>query len=127
MMNTRDLLESKDFGNGIFTSTSSTLNLPHQNQSMIFPFSTSNSFDTTTCSSSNVYYYGEEFKTMEEPIIPSTGCTNTKPWEIPAAAAAAAATTGGMEASKYWNWEDIDSLVSTDLKNPYWDDSDIKP
>ncbi|WJX46193.1 hypothetical protein P8452_33015 [Trifolium repens] len=64
MMNTRDLLESKDF----------------------------------------------EFKTMEEPIIPSTGCTNTKPWEIPAAAAAAAATTGGMEASKYWNWEDIDSL-----------------
>jgi hypothetical protein len=134
MMNTRGLSESKDFGignghhgNGIFTSTSSTLNLPHQNQSMIFPFSTSNSFDTTTCSSSNVYYYGEEFKTMEEPIIPSTGCTNTKPWEIPAAAAAAAATTGGMEASKYWNWEDIDSLVSTDLKNPYWDDSDIKP
>ncbi|XP_045823631.1 dof zinc finger protein DOF1.4-like isoform X1 [Trifolium pratense] len=129
MMNTRDLSETKDFGignghhgNGVFTSTSSTMNLPHQNQSMIFPFSTSTSFDRTTCSSSNVYYYGEEFKTMEEPAA------NTKPWEIPpAAAAAAAATTGGMEATKYWNWEDIDSLVSTDLKNPYWDDSDIKP
>lgn len=126
MMN--NLSENKGFGvgngnvNGMFTSTGSTLHLPHQNQTMLFPFSTSSSFDTTTCSSSNVYYYGEEFKTIEEPIIPSTGCTNTKPWEIPAAS-----TSGGMESSKYWNWEDIDSLVSTDLKNPYWDDSDIKP
>lgn len=128
MMNTRDLLESKDFG--MFTTTSSTLPIPHQNQSLIFPFSTSSSsFDTTTCSSSNVFYYGQEFKTMEEqeqeqePIIP-----NTKPWEMPIPTSLPLpATSGGMEASKYWNWEDIDSLVSADLKDPYWDDSDIKP
>ncbi|CAI8618177.1 unnamed protein product [Vicia faba] len=134
MMDTRDLLESKDFG--MFTTTSSTLPIPHQNQSLLFPFSTSSSsFDTTTCSSSNVYYYGQEFKTMEEqeqedePIIP-----NTKPWETPIpipipipTSLPLPATSGGMEASKYWNWEDIDSLVSADLKDPYWDDSDIKP
>ncbi|CAL5213400.1 unnamed protein product [Lathyrus oleraceus] len=132
MMNTRDLLvESKDFG--MFSTTCSTLPIPpHQNQSLLFPFSTSSSsFDTTTCSSSNVYYYGQEFKTMEEQeqeqeaIIP-----NTKPWEIPMAIPTSLplpATSGGMEASKYWNWEDIDSLVSADLKDPYWDDSDIKP
>lgn len=111
MMNTRNYE-----GNSMFTT--STLSLP-QNNSLLFPFLTSSSFDTTTCSSSNVYYYGgEEFKAMEEPTINSV-VPSTKPWEIPA-------TSGGMEASKYWNWEDIDSLVSTDIKDP-WDDSDIKP
>ncbi|XP_004505012.1 uncharacterized protein [Cicer arietinum] len=124
LMNTRDLLESKDFGigNGIFTSTScSTYPILPQNQSLLFPFSTSSSFDTTTCPSSNVYYYGEEFKTMEEPTINSI-VPSTKPWEM----SLPGTTTAGMETSKYWNWEDIDSLVSTDLKDP-WDDSDIKP
>ncbi|RDX85962.1 Dof zinc finger protein DOF1.7, partial [Mucuna pruriens] len=139
LINTRDL-EGKDFGigigigiggNGIFPS--STLPHPHQSQSLLFPFSTSSSsFDTNPCSvstslrSSNVYNYGEEFKAMEEPtinsttIVPTTGGTNTQPWEI-------AATSGvGLGTSNYWNWEDFDSLVSTDLKDP-WDDSDIKP
>ncbi|KAL9329317.1 hypothetical protein ACSQ67_004320 [Phaseolus vulgaris] len=135
MMNARDL-DGKDFGigignNGIFPS--STLPLTHQSQSLLFPFSTSSgSFDTNPCSvstslrSSNVYNYGEEFKAVEEPtinstaIVPSTGGTNTQPWEI-------AATGGlGLGTSNYWNWEDFDSLVSTDLKDP-WDDSDIKP
>ncbi|XP_061346290.1 dof zinc finger protein DOF1.4-like [Gastrolobium bilobum] len=127
LMNTGDL-ESKDFGIGNSIFLSSTLPLP-QNQSLHFPFSTSSSFDTNPCAvstslrSSNVYNYGEEFKTMEEPtinyIMPSTSGSNTQPWEIPA-------TSAGMETSNYWNWEDIDSLVSTDLKDP-WDDSDIKP
>ncbi|XP_027346805.1 dof zinc finger protein DOF1.1-like [Abrus precatorius] len=136
-MNTRDL-QSKEFGignanngngNGIFLSSTLPL-IPPQIQSLPFPISTTiSSFDTNPCSvstsltSSNVYNYGEVFKTMEEPtmnsIMPSTGCTNTHPWEIPA-------TSGGMGTSNYWNWEDIDSLVSTDLKDP-WDDSDIKP
>ncbi|KAK7319653.1 hypothetical protein RJT34_04376 [Clitoria ternatea] len=128
MINTKDL-ESKDFGvgvggtNGIFLSST----LPPQNQSLLFPFSTS--FGTNPCSvstslrSSNVYNYGEEFKTMEEPtihsIMPGGGGTNAQPWEIPT-------TSSGMGTSNYWNWEDIDSLVSTDLKDP-WDDSDVKP
>ncbi|XP_061344431.1 dof zinc finger protein DOF1.4-like [Gastrolobium bilobum] len=127
LMNTGDL-ESKDFGIGNSIFLSSTLPLP-QNQSLHFPFSTSRSFDTNPCAvstslrSSNVYNYGEEFKTLEEPtinsIMPNTSRSNTQPWEIPA-------TSASMETSNYWNWEDIDSLVSTDLKDP-WDDSDIKP
>ncbi|XP_047159788.1 dof zinc finger protein DOF5.1-like [Vigna umbellata] len=121
--------EGKDFGigNGIFLS--STVPFP-QNQSLLFPFTTSNSFDTNTCAvsnslqSSSVYNYGDEFKILEEPTVNSTmACTGagtrTQPWEI-------AATSSGLEMSNYWSWEDIDSLVSTDPNNP-WDDSDIKP
>ncbi|KAL2344001.1 hypothetical protein Fmac_005286 [Flemingia macrophylla] len=139
LMNTRDLEGKDHFGIGIGIGNgnifpSSTLPLPHQSQSLLFPFSTSSSsFDTNPCSvstslrSSKVYNYGEEFKAMEEPtinstIVPSRGGTNTQPWEI-------AATSGaglGTSSSSYWNWEDFDSLVSTDLKDP-WDDSDIKP
>ncbi|XP_004485768.1 uncharacterized protein [Cicer arietinum] len=116
-------------GNGMFLSTSMPFT---QNQSFLFPFSNSTSFDTNTCaavstslkSSNNVYNYGEEFKTMEDSninsVIPSTSGGNiTQPWEMPA-------TSNGMEMSNYWSWEDIDSLVSTDLNVP-WDDSDIKP
>lgn len=123
LMNIRDS-ESKDFGissgNGMFLS-STNLHLPPQNQSFLFPFSSSSSFDTNPCSSSNVNYnYGEEFKTIhDESTINSTVMPSTQPWEI-------AAKSGGMETSTYWNWEDIDSLVSTDLKDP-WNDSDIKP
>ncbi|KAK7412318.1 hypothetical protein VNO78_03771 [Psophocarpus tetragonolobus] len=128
LMSTDDS-EGKDFGigNGIFLS--STEPFP-QNQSLLFPFTTSNSFDTNQCAistslrSSSVYNYGEEFKITEEPtinsVIPSTsGGTDTQQWEI-------AATTSGLEMSNYWIWDDIDSLVSTDLNVP-WDDSDIKP
>ncbi|KAK7327920.1 hypothetical protein VNO77_22013 [Canavalia gladiata] len=127
LMSSKDS-EGKDFGigNGIFLS--STVPFP-QNQSLLFPFSTSNSFHTNPCAtsaslrSSSVYNYGEEFKTMEEPtihgIMPSTSGTNAQPWEIPA-------TSTSLEMSNYWSWEDLDSLVSTDLNVP-WDDSDIKP
>nr|ABQ42347.1 Dof6 transcription factor [Glycine max] len=129
MVSTKDSEEGKDFGigNGIFLS--STVPFP-QSQSLLFPFTTSNSFDTNQCAissslrSSSVYNYGEEFKITEEPTINSimpnaSGGTNTQPWEI-------AATSSGLEMSNYWTWEDIDSLVSTDLNVP-WDDSDIKP
>ncbi|KAH1208163.1 Dof zinc finger protein DOF5.3 [Glycine max] len=129
LMSTKDSEEGKDFGigNGIFLS--STVPFP-QSQSLLFPFTTSNSFDPNLCAisssfrSSSVYNYGEEFKIMEEPtlnsIMPNTsGSTNTQPWEI-------AATSSGMEMSNYWTWEDIDSFVSTDPNVP-WDDSDIKP
>ncbi|KAE9613523.1 putative transcription factor C2C2-Dof family [Lupinus albus] len=116
LMNMRDL-ESKDFG---MTLSSSTLSLP-QNQSLLFPFPTSNSFYTNPLrsSSNNVYNYVEE-STINS-VIPSTsGAINTHAWEIPA-------TSGGiMGVSNYWSWEDIDSLVSTDLKDPGYD-SHIKP
>ncbi|XP_057452538.1 dof zinc finger protein DOF2.4-like [Lotus japonicus] len=73
---------------------------------------------STPMRSSNVYNYGEEFKLMEEPTI-NTGDNNTQAWEIPAAT-----STTNMEMPNYWSWEDIDSLVSTDLNVP-WDDSDV--
>ncbi|KAE9607199.1 hypothetical protein Lal_00026003 [Lupinus albus] len=121
LMNMRDL-ESKDF----VMTMSSTLPL-HQNQSLLFPFSNSSSFYTNPCSvsttslrsPSNVYNYVVE-STINS-VIPSTSSSgiNTHTLEIPA-------TSGGMGMSNYWSWEDIDSFVSTDLKDP-WDDSDIKP
>ncbi|CAJ2648656.1 dof zinc finger protein [Trifolium pratense] len=113
--------EEFGIGNGMFLSSSMSFT---QNQSLIFPFSNSSSLR-----SSNGYNYGEEFKIMEESTVnnsvmplPSTSGsgTITQPWEeIPA-------TSTGMDMSNYWSWEDIDSLVSTDLNVP-WDDSDIKP
>ncbi|CAL5183425.1 unnamed protein product [Lathyrus oleraceus] len=124
LMSARDSSEGNNeefgIGNGIFLSSS--MDLP-QNQSLIFPFSNSSSLR-----SSNAYSYGEELKVMEDStinntIMPSTSGAGaiTQPWEnIPATA------SSGMEMSNYWSWEDIDSLVSTDLNVP-WDDSDIKP
>lgn len=122
LMSTKDQSEGNNeefgIGNGMFLSSS--MPFP-QNQSFLFPFSNSSSLR-----SSNGYNHGEEFKIMEESIInnsamPSTSGsgTVTHPWEIPA-------TSSGMDMSNYWSWEDIDSLVSTDLNVP-WDDSDIKP
>lgn len=124
LMSTRVDSECEDLGigNGMFLSSNGPF---PQNQSFLFPFSTSCSFDTNPCAavstpmrSSNVYNYGEEFKLMEEPTI-NTGDNNTQAWEIPAAT-----STTNMEMPNYWSWEDIDSLVSTDLNVP-WDDSDV--
>jgi hypothetical protein len=122
LMSTKDQSggNNEEFGIGNDMFLSSSMPFP-QNQSFIFPFSNSSSLR-----SSNGYNYGEEFKIMEESTInnsamPSTSGsgTITHPWEIPA-------TSSGMDMSNYWSWEDIDSLVSTDLNVP-WDDSDIKP
>ncbi|GAU49765.1 hypothetical protein TSUD_386840 [Trifolium subterraneum] len=123
LMSTKDQSEGNNeefgIGNGMFLSSSMSFT---QNQSLIFPFSNSSSLR-----SSNGYNYGEEFKTMEEStinnsVMPSTSGsgTITQPWEIPAT------SSGMMDMSNYWSWEDIDSLVSTDLNVP-WDDSDINP
>jgi hypothetical protein len=124
LMSTKDQSEGNNndefsIGNGMFLSSSMSFT---QNQSLIFPFSNSSSLR-----SSNGYNYGEEFKIMEEStinnsVMPSTSGsgTITQPWEEIQAA------TTGMDMSNYWSWEDIDSLVSTDLNVP-WDDSDIKP
>ncbi|MED6156696.1 hypothetical protein PIB30_016852 [Stylosanthes scabra] len=144
--------ESKGYGigigtdnnnsNGIFLGSSALSVLPHQNQSLLFPFSTatSSNFDTNPSlvsvstslqSTTNVYNNcGEEFKAIEEEpttmhsIMATTTTCSTQPWEIPAA------TTMEMSNNYNWGWEDIDSLVSADNPNnnhPWEDSHDIKP
>ncbi|XWS15713.1 hypothetical protein CRYUN_Cryun34aG0025600 [Craigia yunnanensis] len=122
-------LDSKSFStsNGVFLG--STLSLPQtQYLQFPFPFSSSGSFDTTQSSistsfkSSSIYNYTGE--TMEDPtitsiIMPTTSGTVSQPWLVPI-------SSSGMEMANYWNWDDIDALVSTDLNIP-WDDSEIKP
>ncbi|XWS12687.1 hypothetical protein CRYUN_Cryun37aG0111700 [Craigia yunnanensis] len=126
-------LDSKSFStsNGVFLG--STLSLP-QTEGLQFPFpfssssSSSSSFDATPSSistsfqSSSIYNYTGE--TMEDPtissiIMPITSGTVSQPWQVPI-------TSSGMYMANYWNWDDIDALVSTDLNMP-WDDSEIKP
>jgi hypothetical protein len=52
-------------------------------------------------------------------IMPSTSSTIAQPWQVPN-------TSSGMDMTNYWNWDDIENYVSTDL-NVTWDDSEIKP
>lgn len=127
----------------IFSSSSSpglsasTLPFLHQSGNLSFPFSssistTSSSFDTnlssisTSLQSSNVYNYAtvaaeDQFKAMEEPTITSIMPNISQPnWKVPT-------SSNAMDVySNDWNWEDIETLVSTDLNLP-WDGSDIKP
>ncbi|GMI82362.1 hypothetical protein HRI_001905500 [Hibiscus trionum] len=112
-------------------STSTAPSLP-QTQGLQFPFSSSNStsFETTPSSistsfqSSSIYNYTGE--TMEDPnptmtsiIMPTQSATVSNTWEVPI-------TCSDMGMANYWNWDDLDALVSTDLNIP-WDDSEIKP
>lgn len=119
-------LDTKSFttnNNGVLLGSS--LSLP-QNQGLLFPYSSS--FDThqsSICTSSfqpsNVYNYAGEY--MEDStittVMPSTSNTITHPWQVPN-------TSSGMDMANYWNWDDIENYVSTDL-NVTWDDSEIKP
>ncbi|XP_012451447.2 dof zinc finger protein DOF1.4 [Gossypium raimondii] len=83
-----------------------------------FPFSSSSSYSLETFpssisasfQSSSLYNYSGE--TREDP-------TGSLTWKEPI-------TSNGIEMANYWNWDDIDALVSTDLNIP-WDDSEIKP
>lgn len=117
-------LDVKDMStnNGVFIGSS--VSMAPQNQSLHLPYASSSSFDTTQSSistsfqSSNVYKYPGE--TMEDPTMPTTSTRVTQPW------AQIATTSSGMDMTNYWNWDDIDTFVSTDL-NISWDDSDIKP
>ncbi|XVF25840.1 hypothetical protein REPUB_Repub13aG0248500 [Reevesia pubescens] len=130
-INCNTLASNKTFSpsNGVFLASTSTLSLP-QTQGLQFPFSSSSSssFDTTPSSistspfqSSTIYNYTGE--TMEDPTITSIimpTSTVSQPWQGPI-------TSNGMDIANYWNWDDIDALVSaTDLNMP-WDDSEIKP
>ncbi|GAV64586.1 zf-Dof domain-containing protein [Cephalotus follicularis] len=124
-------LDGKSFGGNSGVFTCSSLSLP-QNQSLNFPFSVSSSFDTnpssisTSFPSTNVSnvckFTGE---TIEESTIstcmPTTSSTTQASWQVPA-------IISGMDMTGYWNWDDMDTLVSADL-NITWndDDLDIKP
>ncbi|XP_015888152.3 dof zinc finger protein DOF1.4 [Ziziphus jujuba] len=105
-----NLPSSQDQQSLNFPLISNSASLDPKNSSISTSFPTSN----------NVYNYvdHQDFKLMSEPSI--TGST-TQPWQI-----VTTTTSSGMDMSNYWNWEDIDNLVSADLNVP-WDDSDIKP
>lgn len=117
------------------TSSFLTSTLPlisDQTQGFMFPpFSSSSSnpcSGSTSLRSSSVVHnnnnsnnYGQGLKTMEEPTPTVQTQTQTQPWEM-----ASTSVVGNTEMLNYWTWEDLDSLVSTDLNVP-WDDSDLKP
>ncbi|KAL4333916.1 hypothetical protein GQ457_07G028990 [Hibiscus cannabinus] len=122
-------LDSKSF-NGVFVGSTSTGPSLPQTRGLQFPFSSSNSssFETTPSSistsfqSSSIYNYTGE--TMEDPtitsiIMPTPTATVSHTWEAPI-------PSSDMDIANYWNWDEIDALVSTDLNMP-WDDSEIKP
>ncbi|GLT82952.1 hypothetical protein SLE2022_012710 [Rubroshorea leprosula] len=118
---------SLDSGHGVFLGSTSTLPLS-QNQALHFPFSrsSSTSFDTNPSSISTSFQSPNVYETMEDTTItsitrPSTRGEITLPlWQKPCASSAF------MDMTNYWNWDDIDALVSTDLNIP-WDDSETKP
>ncbi|KAE8707533.1 Dof zinc finger protein PBF [Hibiscus syriacus] len=121
-------LDSKSFStsNGVILGSTSTAPSLPQTQALQFPFSSSNStsFETmsTTFQSSCIYNYTGE--TMDDPtitsiIMPTPSATISHTWQVPI-------TSSDMDIANYWNWDDIDALVSTDLNIP-WDDSEIKP
>lgn len=147
-----NLLESKGMGtNNINVRNpfiSSSLGLPQiqiqKYQSLTLPnHASTSSFNPTPSTISNSFqrsasvinYAGEI--TMEDPtnVINTTSTTATsmpitiasssavtQPWQQ---VASTSSGTNNMTTS-YWNWDDIDTFVSTDLNIP-WDDSDIKP
>ncbi|OAY26142.1 dof zinc finger protein DOF1.4 [Manihot esculenta] len=106
----------------------STLSLP-QNQGLYFPYSSSStSFDThpfsisTSLQSSNLYnYIGEamEDSTITTPMPITSSTVSTQQWQVPN-------TSSCMDMTSYWNWDDIDTFVSTDLNIP-WNDSELNP
>uniref|UniRef100_A0A5B7AK95 Dof zinc finger protein n=1 Tax=Davidia involucrata TaxID=16924 RepID=A0A5B7AK95_DAVIN len=103
---------------GIFTgSTTSTLNL-NLNQNLHFPLSAGL---TNPLSSSNSYNYASRgLKTTMEDTI--TIMPNASLWQVP--------QLPPTDMTNYWNWnwDDIDTLVSThDLNIPWDDTTDIKP
>ncbi|KAF5728929.1 hypothetical protein HS088_TW21G01084 [Tripterygium wilfordii] len=98
--------------NGVFVD--SAFSLP-QNHSLHIPFSSSSGFDTNPSSGSSSFQFsnlyshtGEEDPTITSFLPPMSSSTVTQPWQGPV-------TSGGMDTTSttgYWNWEDIDTLVS---------------
>ncbi|MBA0635371.1 hypothetical protein Godav_024392 [Gossypium davidsonii] len=88
--------------NNMLMDSSSSLLLP-QTQGLEFPFSSSSSSSI----SPSIYNYTGE-----------ANSSRSQTWQVPCAS---------MDMANYWNLDDIDELVSTDLNNIPWVDSEIKP
>lgn len=88
--------------NNMLMGSSSSLLLP-QTQGQEFPFSSPSS---SSISPSTYNYTGE------------ANSSRSQTWQVPSASI-------GM--ANYWNLDDIDELVSTDINNIPWVDSEIKP
>lgn len=107
------------------------------NQNLNFPFRSLSCFGTNSSSITSTFqisnvcndYIGEEEAEVEPELenkakikdgstmvslMPSTSSTITQPWQMP------------VDTTNYWNWDDINTYVSSDLNIP-WDDSEIKP
>ncbi|PPR84843.1 hypothetical protein GOBAR_AA35873 [Gossypium barbadense] len=70
----------------------------------------------------SIYNYTSE--TMEDPtitsiIMPTPSGTASHTWDV-------SIRSSDMDIANYWNWDDIDALVSIDPNMP-WDNSEIKP
>lgn len=91
--------QQDSISNGIFLDST-------QNQNVHFPFSSSFENNPSSVSTSCQYITG--------------GSLTDQPWEVPTTSSVLDMNTG------YWIWDDMDSLVSTDLNIP-WNNSEIKP
>ncbi|KAE8720296.1 Dof zinc finger protein DOF5.3 [Hibiscus syriacus] len=110
------ILDSKSF-NGVFLGSTSTCPSLPQTQGLQFPFSSSNSFSFETTPSSISTSFQDP--TITSITMPTPSATVSRTGEVPI-------TSSDMDIANYWNLDDIDALVSTDLNMP-WDDSEIKP
>ncbi|KAL4291975.1 hypothetical protein GQ457_14G010070 [Hibiscus cannabinus] len=77
-----------------------------------FLFSSSSPFDTTPSSAST---------SIQSPSIFNYTGTVPQSWQVPTT------STGMMNMANFWNLDDIDALVSTDINIPWDDDYEIKP
>ncbi|GMI77604.1 hypothetical protein HRI_001429700 [Hibiscus trionum] len=94
---------------------SSPLCLP-RTRGFEFLFSSSSPFDTisTSFQSPSIYNY------IAEPMKDPNG-TVPQTWQVPIT------STGMMNMANFWNLDDIDALVSSDINVPWDDDYEIKP
>ncbi|KAE8728794.1 Dof zinc finger protein DOF1.1 [Hibiscus syriacus] len=105
---------------GVFMASST------MSQGLQFPFSSLSSFEkspsaiSTSFRSSSIYNYSGDTVEDQTIIMPVISGTNSQTWQEPIS------SSGIQMANWYWDWNDIDELVSTDL-NIQWDDSQIKP
>nr|DAD20880.1 TPA_asm: hypothetical protein HUJ06_022343 [Nelumbo nucifera] len=115
-------VSSNDDGEIINISSDSLLGSPLSlPPNPIFPFTSLSSFvdNPTSMSSftcgfqpSDVYNsYTGEAETAEDSTITTTTITTTN-----------TTTIGFMDSTSYWSWDDLTSLITTDVKQP-WDDS----
>ncbi|XP_021895858.1 dof zinc finger protein DOF5.6-like [Carica papaya] len=108
----------------------------HHHQALHFPFSSSSSssFETnpssvsTSLHSSTLYNLttGDE-QTKGNDVVPTITSMLMPTTTVLAQSWQSQSATASMEIGNYWNWDDIDTFVSTHDLNIPWDDSDIKP